>query len=66
MKEVCKNCIHCHKAKELVNMDWVHHYICTLWLDVGEKGEPLLQVLNNPKNELCECFEQVNNDLCEE
>ena len=58
--EVCENCIHCHKAKELVDAEWKEYYVCTLWLDTGEKQEPLLLTLgshiNRPNCDLCECF----------
>lgn len=64
--EVCKNCVHCHKTKELVDKEWKESYICTLWLDKGEKQEPLLITLGEYANSLCECIEikksKVEND----
>lgn len=61
--EVCKNCKHCHKTKELIDKKWVEYYICTLWLDAGEGEEPLLLTLGSeneicrPGKDLCECFD---------
>lgn len=59
-KEVCINCVHCHQTKELINKEWKYYYICTLWLDSGEKHEPLLLTLGNevdrPNCDLCECI----------
>ena len=62
MEECCKNCVHCHKTKEFVNHEWKEYYICTLWLDLKEKSEPLLQTLGDEsqvvgKNNLCECIQ---------
>lgn len=60
MKETCANCVHCHQTKELINKEWKYSYICTHWLDVGEKHEPLLLTLGSVDREnadLCECIE---------
>lgn len=60
-KEVCVNCVHCHKTKELIDRQWKELYICTLWLDLKEKHEPLLLTLgerpDRPNTDLCECIE---------
>lgn len=61
MQEVCKNCVHCHKTKELIDSKWVEYYVCTLWLDLKEKHEPLLMTLgtrvDRPNVDLCECIQ---------
>lgn len=59
--EVCINCTHCHETKELINKEWKKYYICTLWLDLKEKHEPLLLTLgtkvDRPNVDLCECIQ---------
>lgn len=62
MTECCKNCVHCHRTKELINREWKEYYICTLWLDLKEKHEPLLLTLGDEnhvvgENNLCECIQ---------
>ena len=63
MKEVCANCVHCHKTKELIEKEWKEYYICTLWLDLKEKHEPLLLTLGDDVDrvgiDFCECFKGV-------
>lgn len=61
IEEVCVNCVHCHKTKELINRKWHEYYICTLWWDLKEKSEPLLLTLGTEVDrtgiDLCECIE---------
>lgn len=63
--ETCINCIHCHKTKELINKEWKETYICTLWLDLKEKHEPLLLTIGERADrqglDLCECIQLKNN-----
>lgn len=64
MQEVCKNCIHCHQTKELINKEWKIYHICTLWLDLKVDREPMLLTLGDAKSiefGKCECIELKGN-----
>lgn len=54
-KELCGDCVFCHKLKWIDRGEWHYASCCTVLPQTGEKGYDAFVIVVN-KNECCEMF----------